>query len=189
MDASKYTPSVIARFWSKVDKLPIHKGCWIWTAGRGTRGYGQFSIGGRNHSSHRASYEIQYGSIPEGLSVLHRCDNPACVNPSHLFVGTQKDNMVDMVQKGRSLRGDKNPSRIHRHLMPRGDRHGMRLHPEKACKGEANGNVVVTESMVREIRALYKTGQFFQKEIGARFGIHQGTVWQIVNRKTWQHVD
>jgi hypothetical protein len=178
MDTSKYTPSVVARFWSKVDKTSNPNGCWIWTAGKSRlNGYGQFFVAGRNHSSHRSAYEIQYGPIPDGLLVLHRCDTPACVNPVHLFLGTQQDNMTDMVQKGRSLSGDKSPARIHRHLMPRGNKHGMRLHPERAARGESNGNVVITEDMVKEIRALYKTGKFSQWQIGERFGIHQGTVW------------
>ena len=79
-------------------------GCWIWTASLKKRNYGSFSSGKKNLIAHRASWLLHYGEIPEGLRVLHRCDNPPCVNPQHLFIGTNKDNTDDAVAKGR-LRG------------------------------------------------------------------------------------
>jgi hypothetical protein len=89
------------RLWEKVQKEP-NGGCWLWTGGTTNGGYGVIGVGrGRLHRAHRISWEIANGPIPDGLKVLHRCDNPPCVNPAHLFLGTQVDNMRDCAAKGR----------------------------------------------------------------------------------------
>ena len=94
------------RFWKRVNKHgPIHPKvgqCWIWVGKlfQG-KGYGQFGIIGRTVRAHRFSWELRFGPVPEGLCVLHQCDNPGCVNPNHLFLGTNKDNTADMDRKGR----------------------------------------------------------------------------------------
>jgi hypothetical protein len=100
----------LTRFWMRVDKdgptlVPELGPCWIWTAARGDHGYGTFCpAGAPNVGAHRYSYELHHGPIAEGLLACHRCDNPPCVNPGHLFAGTHSDNMRDMVAKGRHAR-------------------------------------------------------------------------------------
>lgn len=98
------------RFWPKVNKAgpaPEHRPelgpCWEWTAGQAPHGYGAFAIGGREGAvgAHRFAYELLVGPIPDGLSVLHHCDNPPCCNPAHLFLGTRAENMYDAIAKDR----------------------------------------------------------------------------------------
>ena len=86
------------RFWNKVDKSGD---CWLWTGAKTGRGYGHILINGNSISAHRYSWEIHYGKIPENMCILHRCDNPICIKPEHLFLGTQTDNIADMDRKGR----------------------------------------------------------------------------------------
>ncbi len=95
----------IAAFWAKVEKSD---GCWLWTASKDGAGYGLFGrIDGKVHRSHRVSWALEHGEFPS-LCVLHRCDNPSCVRPDHLFLGTRDDNMRDRQEKGRQARGESN---------------------------------------------------------------------------------
>ncbi len=101
----KLTPEEIARFWSHVDKTEDDQQCWLWRASGSDEGYGHFSLRRNNRGicalAHRMAWAITNGPILNGLSVLHRCDVPSCVNPNHLWLGTQAENMADMIQKKR----------------------------------------------------------------------------------------
>jgi len=160
---------VAERFWNKVDKSGT---CWLWTAGqRNASGYGGFLYNGKHSLAHRVSYEIEIGPVPDGLLVLHRCDNPLCVRPSHLFLGTNDDNMKDMAAKGRS---------------PKGDNHCTRLRPELVRKGEAAPNARLTEDKVKEIRRRYNNEE--AQALALDFGVSRDTIYGIVYRKKWKHV-
>src|ERR1035437_7925574 len=106
------------RFWNKVQKTDS---CWIWSGTKTKSGYGQITMG-KKHTvyAHRVSYEMHKGAIPDGYYVCHTCDNPSCVNPEHLFAGTNSDNILDAVSKGRHV------SQAHPELLARGDRSGSK---------------------------------------------------------------
>lgn len=105
---SVQTGPIEERFWGFVSKTPT--GCWLWNGSLNNVGYGQIGVGFRqpNTLAHRVSWRIHFGNIPHGANVLHRCDTPSCVNPDHLFLGTQMTNMLDCKAKGRTTAGERN---------------------------------------------------------------------------------
>jgi len=173
-----------ARFWAKVQKSD---GCWEWRGARFQRGagaarvltYGMFTVGPRDIPAHRYSWEMHSGPIPAGLFVLHHCDNPPCVNPEHLFIGTAADNSRDMVAKGRQSRANAHPAR--------GDANGARRHPDRLHRGEANGVAILTAAKVRDIRARLAAGSS-HASVARDFGASKATIGKIARRETWQHV-
>lgn len=132
--------------------------CWEWTGTCFTNGYGRATVDRRSVGAHRRAYELSVGPIPAGLKVLHTCDNPPCVNPSHLFAGTTKDNAEDMVTKGRSARGAR------------------------------NANAILTDDAVRDIRARYAAGGVTQKELADEYGVVEGAVWNVLHGQSWAEV-
>lgn len=90
---------ITANFFARIQRSDA---CWLWTGGRGTRQYGKWSVRGKWYPAHRLAYTAFVGLIPDGMLVLHKCDNPPCVRPDHLFLGTHADNTADMIAKGRS---------------------------------------------------------------------------------------
>jgi hypothetical protein len=146
------------RFWSKVDKErsnTFYNGerCWEWTAVRLKFGYGKINIIGKTVSTHRFSWIINNGEIPDKLNVLHHCDNPCCIRISHLFLGTNQDNSNDMVLKGRVATGDRHSSKTHPERVARGDRHSSRTHPERVARGDRNGQHTHPERTARGNRS------------------------------------
>lgn len=105
---------VDCKFWSRVDKSGGDDACWPWTGHRTPTGYGTFNVqvGGRTGNAHRGAYILVRGQPPTGLVICHRCDNPLCCNPAHLFPATQRENMLDMAAKGRGKRSDEFKERI-----------------------------------------------------------------------------
>lgn len=151
--------SVADRFWLKVNKRAEGE-CWEWTASK-SRGYGQLSSkkGQSPHKAHRVSWILHYGDVPEGMCVCHKCDNSSCVNPGHLFLGTQKENMKDMARKGR------------------GHKTGH--------DGESNAQSKLTLEQVGEIREAYSVGGVSQAALGAQYSVSASTVGLIVRNEHW----
>ncbi len=160
----------IDRFWSKVKKTST---CWEWTAGCFTGGYGSFTPRhGKRVYAHRYLYELlSFDPIPKGMLVCHRCDNRKCVRPSHLFLGSQKDNIQDAVSKNR---------------MASGYRHGVHTKPETRTRGSKSGKAKLTEADVEQIRKMWPATS--QQAIASRFGVSQFSISCIIRRKTWAHV-
>lgn len=176
------------RFSKYIDKngpIPSHRPdlgpCWLWTAHCASNGYGSFTPSHLPIGAHRFSYELHVGPIPYGLYVLHHCDVRQCVNPQHLFVGTQKENIDDMIAKGRRP----NQANTCRAIQPKALA-VLAAHPELRARGERNGSAKLTWDQVREIRQLYEIGSTSYGKLGAQFGVHQSTISLIVKRKKWK---
>lgn len=171
---------VVKRFWTKVNKSD---GCWEWTAATWGKGYGALGIDKHSYSAHRISYQMARGPIPDGLWVLHTCDNPKCVRPDHLWLGTNQDNMTDCLRKGRTTRGK---PRGHNPRIA-GDEHWSRKHPERIPRGENRNTTLIAED-VRTIRARYEGGGVYMRELAMEYGITLSSVSSIIRRVTWGHV-
>jgi hypothetical protein len=186
------------RFLEKIGEPDKH-GCWPWTATKNNKGYGMMAdkTGIKMRLAHRISWELVYGPIPEGLLVLHHCDNPGCVNPAHLFLGTQQDNMQDMARKERqglqrhpelAARGDRHSSKTHPERVPKGDKNGSRKHPERLKRGESHPLTTFTNADVARIRELYSSGTRTYESLSKEYQVSIATVWRIVKRVYWKHL-
>lgn len=176
----------VALFWAKVDRRGPSE-CWLWTGFLNNRGYGRLTRKPRHLFAHRAAWELTYGSVPDGLWVLHRCDNPPCCNPAHLFLGTHQDNMDDMAAKGRAAAGERSGPRLHPGRLARGIRHGSKTHPESVQLGSHRPNAVLTEADIPVIRARLTRGER-PAIVAADYRVAEATVRQIVRGRTWRHV-
>lgn len=162
--------------------------CWLWKGHLNEHGYGDVRITRKRlfHAS-RVLWKVYTGFDPAELSVLHRCDNPCCVRPDHLWLGTPAQNSADMAEKGRSTTGDRNPSRIYRERMPRGDSHWTRRNPG-IFAGEDNPAAKLTPDLVRTLRTEYRAGGISYSELGKKYGISMTCAYQVVVGQRWKHI-
>ncbi len=135
------------------------EGCWIWSGCKDKKGYGQFNLKNKTMFSHRFSYELKYGKIPEKMCVCHKCDTPSCVNPDHLFLGTNKENLRDMISKGRKI----------------------------VRKGVEKNNSKMNDEKVKKMRELYDNGNTVL-QLSKLFQISESSTYYICKRKSWKHV-
>ena len=144
-------------FWQRVKKHGPDN-CWEWTGTIENHGYARIGAGENRKLAHRLCWEIVYGPIPDGMCVCHKCDNPGCVNPNHLFLGTQLENMQDREQKGRTARGS------------------------------ANGKAKLNAEQVKEIRKRYQAGGITYKQLGLDYEVSKEAIQGIVKRRRWTWV-
>ena len=150
--------SLQERFWNKVLKKS-KKDCWIWNGYKDSSGYGLLTISkGRREGAHRASWIVHFGEIKNNLHVLHHCDNPSCVNPKHLFLGTNNDNIADRIKKGRTREGEK------------------------------NANAKLTYESANIIRELYENRNLSQTSLAKEFCLCTATINHIIRNKIWVKV-
>lgn len=149
------------RFWEKVDKRG-HDECWGWNGSKSSHGYGQLRINDRLNMAHRFSYELHNGPIPDGLDVLHKCDNPPCCNPNHLFVGTAKDNTADMLAKGRGSKP-----------------------PVSKRKGEKHPLAVFTNAQVRELRRQFAQLNMTMADFARLHQVSISCMFKLLKHKTY----
>lgn len=175
------------RFWSKV-AIAGPDDCWLWQACMSDNGYGFFRLDNKQWRAHRVAWQLTYGDIPEELRVLHKCDVPLCVNPNHLFLGTDTDNMHDRDAKGRQAKGERHGWYTHPEKRPRGDRNGARTHPERRVyrRGEQSPVSKLTADQVREIRARYAAGGCSYTDLGREFSISRSQIGRIVTGEFWK---
>ncbi len=181
----------IARFWSHVDQSGGPDACWPWTAARTRYGHGVFKVKGRMLRASRVAWALVTDTpIPDSLYACHNCpggDRPECVNPSHLFIGTNADNQQDAVKKGRIAVGDESWASLHRETLVQGIRQHFKEH-SGARAGEQNSHARLTELDVKDIRLKFSLGKATRADLAREHGVTWTQIDWIIKRKSWTHV-
>jgi len=149
--------NILKDVWKRINKRDEND-CWEWVGGKDKDGYGRMMIDRHNYRTHRLTYIETYGSIPEGLIICHRCNNPSCCNPNHLYAGTIRENSQQCTKEGRRVSGEK------------------------------HYKTILSDKDILKIRSLYSTGTFSQRELGRMFGVTQAAIWYIINNKTRKYI-
>lgn len=146
------------RFWKYVLIVNDAHSCWPWQGASDEHGYGYFGVDGKTVAAHRVAYLLSRGVLPPEMDVLHTCDYPPCERPDHLFLGTQQDNVQDMINKDRQAKGEDLPQ--------------SKLNDESALI----------------VRSLYRGGGFSQQLLADMFGVNQSTIQRLLTDQTWKHL-
>lgn len=154
-------------FWDKTIPEP-NTGCWLWMGYYNDWGYGRWFKDGEQHRTHRIAYALTHGTVPSDKVVCHRCDNPPCCNPAHLFLGTHDDNRADMRRKGRA----------------QWQQVGW---TDRLPRGAARPGARLNDDTVRSIRRRAASGESFV-DIAASLDVSRTTILKVVHRVTWKHV-
>ncbi len=152
-------PNTPETFWSKIASKGVND-CWKWKGHILVSGYGGVKWKSKNVRAHRLAWELTHGKIPDGMCVLHTCDNPPCCNPNHLFIGTHQENMQDMVNKKRII----------------------------GKKGENNATSKLKNKQVKKIRTMYEKGGQTIDTLAKIFSVSRSTIHKIITRRYWTHV-
>jgi hypothetical protein len=179
---TEITVPEVLRFWENVKYCD--SGCWEWRGSMARSNYGWFTIAGERNTrkrgtfrqrkgnrrvfAHRFSYFLHHGVDPDDLVICHRCDNPPCINPAHLFLGTHADNVHDMIRKGRA--------------------NWTKKALEKVARGEGHQFSKLTEAAVRDIRGRWAAGGGNMHAMAREYGVAVNAVYQVIRRITWKHV-
>jgi hypothetical protein len=178
----QYRPALTAeqRFWLRVNKDgPLHPyqpdfgPCWLWAGHTTTAGYGELWVEGVRWLAHRYAYKLVRGCLDRALFACHSCDNPACVNPDHIFLGTQQANLDDCSRKGRTMRGERN---------------ARYTHPETTARGERGGNAKLTAEKVRDMRKAHFVDGVPYYRLAAQYGVCKATAREAIVGTTWAHL-